>query len=104
MEVWLYKSDPKMIYELSTHPQVLYVVSITSILGILAFVLVGNNGTILLSMCHDKPDFSCAICDLKKGAGNGNRLWYINSTALKWATRGDTPVAQNPMFIAQLKS
>ncbi len=29
---------------------------------------------------------SAAICDSKRGTGDGNRWWYINSTALKWAT------------------
>ncbi len=61
-----------MIYEHSMHSQVLYVVSITSILGILAFVPIGDNGTILFSMCNDKPDFSGVICNLKKGP-DGNQ-------------------------------
>ncbi len=62
-----------MIYEYSMHSQVLYVVFITSILGILAFVPVGDNGTILFSMCNDKPDLSGTICDLNKGSGDGNQ-------------------------------
>jgi hypothetical protein len=47
---------------------------------------VGDNGTIPPSMRNENPDFSDAICDSKKGAGDGNQWWYINSTALKWAT------------------
>jgi hypothetical protein len=37
-------------------------------------------------MCNEKLDFSGAIFDSKKGGGDGNQWWYINSTSLKWAT------------------
>ncbi len=82
---WLDICDLKIIYE-RHKTQVLYVVPITSILGGLALVPVGNNGTIQFSMRNEKPDFSCANCDSKKGAGDGNQWWYINSAALKWDT------------------
>jgi hypothetical protein len=66
--------------------QVLYVVPITSILGRLALVPVGNTGTIPFSMRKQTRDFSGASCDSKDGAGDGNRWWYINSNTMKWAT------------------
>ena len=88
MAVWLDKCDSKIIYERRMQSQVLYVVPITSILGRLAVMPFGDTGTIPFSgsMLNEKPNFSGAICDSKKGAGDGNRWWYINSAAMKWAT------------------
>ncbi len=63
--------------------QVLYVVPITSILGRLALVPVGDTGTIPFSMRNEKPDFPGAICNSKRGAGDGNRWWYINTISPK---------------------
>ena len=34
----------------------------------------------------EAKDFPGASCDTKLGAGDGSRWWYINSTAMKWAT------------------
>ena len=89
MADWLDKCDSKIIYKRRMQSQVLYVVTITSILGRLALVPVGDSDTgtmIPFSMRNKKPDFPGAICDSKRGAGDGNRWWYINSTALKWTT------------------
>ena len=66
--------------------QVLYVVPITSILGRLALVPVGDTGTIPFNMRKESKDFEGASCDTKRGAGDGSRWWYINSAAMKWAT------------------
>ena len=66
--------------------QVLYVVPITSILGRLALVPVGDTGTIPFTMHKESKDFDGASCDTKMGAGDGSRWWYINSAAMKWAT------------------
>ncbi len=66
--------------------QVLYVLPITSILGRLALVPVGDTGTIPFTMRKETKDFPGASCDSKKNAGDGNRWWYMNSTAMKWAT------------------
>ena len=85
MAAWLDKCDSKIIYERRMQSQVLYVVPITSILGRLALVPVGETGTIPFSMRNERSDFPGATCDSKDG-GDGNRWWYINSTALKWAT------------------
>ncbi len=86
MAAWLDKCDSKINYERRTQSQVLYVVPITSIVARLALMPVGDTGTIPFFMRNEKPDFSGAIRDLKKGAGDGNRWWYNSSTALKWAT------------------
>ena len=88
MAAWLDKCYSKIIYERSMQSQVLYVMPFTSILGRLALVpqAVGDTGTIPFSMRNEKPDFPGAICDSKRGAGDSNGWWYINSTALKWAT------------------
>ena len=72
--------------------QVLYVLPITSILGRLrlALVLVGNTGPVTeiipFSMRKETEDPPGASCDSKNRAGDGNRWWYISSTATKWAT------------------
>ena len=87
MAAWLDKCDSKIIYERRMQSQVMYVVPITSILGRLALVPVGETGTIPFSMRNERSDFPGATCDSKKDGGDGNRWWYINSTALKWAIR-----------------
>ena len=55
--------------------QVLYVVPITSILGRLGLVPVGETGTIPFSMRKEKRYYHDpgASCDSKKDAGDGNR-------------------------------
>ncbi len=66
--------------------QSLYVVPITSILGRLALVPVGDTGTILFTMRKESKDFDGASCYTKMGAGKHSRCWYTNSAAMKWAT------------------
>jgi hypothetical protein len=78
--------DSKIIYERRMQSQGLYVIPVTSILGRLALVPVGDTGTIPFSMRKETIDFPGASCDSKMDAGDGNRWWYINSTAMKWAT------------------
>jgi hypothetical protein len=65
--------------------QVLYVIPVTSILGRLSLVPVGDTGrTIPFSMRKETVtcDFPGASCDSKMDAGDGNRWWYINSAAM----------------------
>ena len=83
---WLDKCDSKIVFERRMQSQVLYVVPITSILGRLALVPVGDTGTIPFNMRMESKDFEGASCDTKMGAGDGSRWWYINSAAMKWAT------------------
>ena len=73
MAAWLDKCDSKIIYERQMQSQVLYVVPITSILGRLALVPVGETGTIPFSMRNEISDFPGATCDSKKDDGDGNR-------------------------------
>ena len=83
---WLDKCDSKIVFERRMQSQVLYVVPITSILGRLVLVTVGDTGTIPFNMRKESKDFEGASCDTKMGAGDGSRWWYINSAAMKWAT------------------
>jgi hypothetical protein len=78
--------DSKIVYKSCMQCQVLYVVPITLILGRLALVPVGDTGTIPFSMRKQTREFPGTLCDSKDGAGDGNRWWYINSNAMKWAT------------------
>ena len=86
LAAWLDDCDSEMIYERRMQSQVLYVIPVTSILGRLALVPVGDTGTIPFSMRKETCDFPGASCDSKKDACDGNRWWYINSSAMKWAT------------------
>jgi hypothetical protein len=70
MAAWLDKCDSKIIYERWMQSQVLYVVPITSILGRLALVPVGETGTIPFSMRNERSDFPGATCDSKKTSGD----------------------------------
>jgi len=67
--------------------QVLYVLPITSILGKLPVVPVGDTGTIPHSMRGESADFDGASCDSKQGEGDGCRWWYVNSWAMTWSSR-----------------
>ena len=58
---WLDKCDSKIIYERHMQSLVLYVVPISSILGRLALVPVGDTGTIPFSMRHEIPDFDGGV-------------------------------------------
>ncbi len=81
--------DSKIIFERRMQSQVQCVVLTTSILGRPALVPVGDTGTIPFTMRKESKDFPGASSnsDSKLGAGEGSRWWYINSTAMKWATR-----------------
>ena len=79
LAVLLDQCNSRLIYEHSMQSQVLYVVPITSILGRLALVPVGAAGTIQFSMHKETGTFPGASCDLKKGAVDCNRWWYINN-------------------------
>ena len=65
---------------------VLYVVPVSSILGRIPVVPVGETCTIPFDMRKEAEDFPGASFDSKKGAGDGSRQWYINIWALKWPT------------------
>ena len=65
-----------MVYELDYKKPILYVVPIQSILGKLPLVPVGDTGTILHGM---RNAFSGAPSDRRPGAGDGSRMWFVNS-------------------------
>ncbi len=54
---WLDQCDLKIIFECSMQSQVLYVVPITSILGRVALVPIGDTGTIQFTMYKESKDF-----------------------------------------------
>ena len=76
---WLPQCESTIIYERRLRSQVLYVILITSILGRLALVPMGETGTILYSMCKEASTFPGAACDSKPNGADGNRWWYVNS-------------------------
>ena len=61
---------------------ILYVVPIQNILGKLSLVPVGDTGTIPHSM---RNTFAGAPGDRRPGAGDGCRMWFVNSWALGWS-------------------
>jgi hypothetical protein len=65
-----------MVYELDYKKPILYVVSIQNILGKLPLVPVGDTCTIPHSM---RNAFSGAPGDRRPGAGDGCRMWFVNS-------------------------
>ncbi len=67
---------------LTTRKPILYVISIQSILGILPVVPVGDTGTIPY---HLRNTFSGAPGDRRPGAGDGCKMWFVNSWALGWS-------------------
>ena len=84
---WLARVNSTIIYERKINKQVLYVLPITSILGKLPVVPVGDTGTIPHSMRGESADFDGASCDSKPGEGDGCRWWYVNSWAMAWSSR-----------------
>ncbi len=59
-----------------------YVIPIQSILGKLPVVPVGDTCTIPY---HLRNTFSGAPCDRRVGAGDGCKMWFVNSWALGWS-------------------
>ncbi len=58
---------------------VLYVIAIQSILGKLPVVPIRDTGTIPHHLCNLLPG---APCYSKPGAGDGSKMWFVNSWAL----------------------
>jgi hypothetical protein len=73
-----------LVYERRESAQVLYVIPVSSILGRLPLVPVGNTGTIPYEMRREAADFSGASCHKTKVGKDGCRWWYVNSWALSW--------------------
>ena len=76
-------SGTKQLYQPKPKP-VIYIVPVTSILGRLALVPVGEHGTIPASLRNNKNYFSHGECDRDGRPGTGSKLFYINSWAMIW--------------------
>ena len=76
-----------MMYERRENKLFLYVVPVSSILGKLPVVPVGDSGTLPYAMRRETADIPGAVCDSKDGAGDGSRWWYVNTWALTWSTK-----------------
>ena len=72
-----------VVYKLDYKKPILYVVPIQNILGKLSLVPVGDTSTISHSMCNT---FAGAPGDRRPGAGDGCRMWFVNSWALGWSS------------------
>ena len=79
---WLESVGSRVVYELDYKKPVLYVIPIQSILGKLPVVPVGDTGTVPHRM---RNSFSGAPGDRRPGAGDGCRMWFVNSWALGWS-------------------
>ncbi len=79
---WLESVGSRVVYELDYKKPVLYVIPIQSILGKLPVVSVGDTGTIPY---HLRNTFSGAPGDRLMGAGDGCKMWFVNSWALGWS-------------------
>jgi hypothetical protein len=79
---WLESVGSRVVYELDYKKPVLYVIPIQSILGKLPVVPVGDTGTIPY---HLRNTFPGAPGDRRMGAGDGCKMWFVNSWALGWS-------------------
>jgi hypothetical protein len=79
---WLESVGSQVVYELDYKKPILFVIPIQSILGKLPVVPVGDTGTI---QYHLRNTFSGTPCHCRLGAGNGCKMWFVNSWALGWS-------------------
>ena len=79
---WLASVGSRVVYELDYKKPILYVVPIQNIMGKLSLVPVGDTGTIPHSL---RNTFEGAPGDRRPGAGDGCRMWFVNSWALGWS-------------------
>ncbi len=79
LAIWLAKCESTIIYEQRLQSQVPYVIPITSILGRLGLVFVGDTGTIPYFMRKEASNFPGAACDSNPNGTDGDRWWYVDS-------------------------
>ncbi len=72
----------QIVYELDHRKPVHYVIPVEHILRKLPLVPVGDIGTI---QHHLRNLFPGAPGDRKPGAGDGCRMWFVNSWAMAWS-------------------
>ncbi len=75
--------ESQILYELDHIKPVLYVITMDNILGTLPVVPVGYTGTI---QHHLWNFFLGAPVDSRQGAGDGCRVWFVNSWAMVWSS------------------
>ena len=76
---WLESVGSRVVYELDYKKPVLYIMPIQSILGKLPVVPVGDTCTIQHHLRNTFPG------DRRPGAGDGCKMWFVNSWALGWS-------------------
>ena len=84
---WVEDCESTIVYERREQSQVLYVIPVSSILGRLPLVPLGETGTIPFEMLKELADFPGAACDKSHNSGDGCRWWYVNSWALTWGNK-----------------
>ena len=84
---WVDECESTIVYERREQSQVLYVIPVSSILGRLPLVPLGETGTIPFEMRKESADFPGAACDKSHNSGDGCRWWYVNSWALTWGNK-----------------
>ena len=84
---WMSKAESCRLYELAPTPR-LFVRPITAILGKVPMVRAGNTGTIPFSMRGlERSYYPGGRCDSAADRGDGSRLWYVNTWAMKWSQK-----------------
>ena len=79
------KSGTKQLYQ--PEKPVVYIVPITSILGMLPLIPAGDHCTIPEALRGSKRDlFPLGKCDEDGRPGTGSKLFYISSWAMCWPT------------------
>ena len=82
---WIRKAETRRLYELDPSLPRLYVMPISSILGKLPLVRAGDTGTIPYHMRGRPKSFPGGKADTAPGKGDGSRLYFVNSWAMKWS-------------------
>jgi hypothetical protein len=72
---WVDACQSTIVYERRESAPVLYVVPVSSILGPLPLVPVGDTGTIPFQMRGESADFPGTSCDKTQGGRDGCRWW-----------------------------
>jgi hypothetical protein len=81
---WVDACQSTIVYERRESVQVLYVVPVSSILGRLPLVPVGDTGTTLFQIRGESADFLCESSDKTQPGSDGCQWWYVSSWALSW--------------------
>ena len=79
---WLKSIGSQILYELDHRKPVLPFIAVENVLGKLPLLPVGDTGTI---QHHLRNLFPGAPGDRRPGAGDGCRMWFVNSWAMAWS-------------------